>query len=138
MAASQLNVEVLSPAKPLANLKAYSLSVPGTLGTMEILPGHAALISEVEHGTLLVTQADGDTKPYFVAGGYVEVFNDKVTVLADVAEEPREIDRARAEDARKRALERLEKPGGETDLQRAQRALARAMSRILFFDLYGK
>jgi F-type H+-transporting ATPase subunit epsilon len=139
-----LDVHVLSPKKPLAHLKAKSVSLPGTAGYMEILPNHAPLISQIEIGYLKISQIVASPKPhpgdvqFFIAGGYVDVVNNKVTVLVDVAESPEEIDRKRAEDAKRRAEERLAKRESAIDLNRAQAALLRAMSRLNFLDMAGK
>jgi len=134
MAASgAIQVDLLSPARVMARVSAGKIIVPGINGELGILPGHAALVSELGVGVL--TLAGGDIKEgqsYFVAGGYVEVAGDHVTVLVDVVEKREEINLDRAEKARARALAILAKREGEVDYPRAQAALKRAEQRIAF------
>lgn len=127
---SQLEVQILSPAKVVAKVAAKQVQVPGALGYMGILPGHAALIAELGVGVLTVEGDGGTSTNYFVAGGYVDVANDKVTVLVDVVEKVSDIDMARAEKAKLRATERLERRAADVDMARAQAALARATERL--------
>jgi len=134
-----MNVQILSPRRPLARVKAKSVRVPGALGAMEILPGHAPLVSEMDIGYLRVGKtADSRSLRFFVVGGYVEVHGNDVTVLANIAETPEEIDKKRAEDARRRAEERLAKKEAHTDMNRAQAALLRALARLQFVDTIAK
>ena len=129
-----MRVEVLTPGRPVATVKAHGVSLPGTLGYMGILPGHASLVSELDAGELHIDKVDGgENLHYFLSGGYVEVHADKVTVLADVIESHSQIDVKRAEAARDRALGRLAgNAGGPVDADRAQNALKRAEARLLF------
>lgn len=131
-----LKVNIFSPAKVVAKVSATEVMVPGALGYLTILPGHARLVSELGVGELKVGGIDGGNggvETYFVAGGYVDVSQDDVTLLVDVIERPGEIDKNRAEQARQRALDRLDHKAG-VDVQRAQAALLRAEKRLL---LYG-
>ena len=133
---SDLDVSILSPAKVVTRVKATAVQLPGALCYMGILPGHARLISELGIGQLTldgVVAAEGQAGgklAYFVAGGYVDVGDDKVTVLVDVVERVADIDVARAEKAKQRAAERLESKASAVDLARAQAALARAQQRL--------
>lgn len=130
MAANEMQVQVLSPSKTVANVKAKGVNLPGTLGYMTILPDHAALISELDVGRLVVEKTErGEVLEYFIAGGYVSVENNKVMVLADTIEPVADIDGARAEKAKQRALDRLTSKDGEIDLERARIALRRAETR---------
>src|SRR6476469_5930615 len=122
--AEQLNVNILSPAKVVAKTTAQQVQAPGIMGYLGILPGHTRFITELGVGELTVDTGSGK-QTYFVAGGYVDVANDNVTVLVDVIEKPGDIDVARAEEAKRRALDRLEHKA-EIDVRRAQAALARA------------
>lgn len=128
---SELSVSILSPAKVVLKTKARQLQAPGVLGSLGILPGHTALVSELVLGELIVdsTEAQGRTA-YFISGGYLDIANDDVTVLVDVIEKVADIDSARAERARVRALERLEQRDEAIDMARAQAALARAQQRL--------
>src|SRR6266581_515663 len=93
--ADQLQLEVVTPERRVLSESVNSVTVPGRNGEMQILPGHAALISELQTGVLAYSQG-GATLQLHVSGGFIEVNNDRVSVLAEIAERPEEIDAARA------------------------------------------
>ena len=101
------------------------LIVPGSEGQLAILPRHAPLMTTLDYGELIFRRGTNETS-FAIGGGFLEVHSDKVTVLADVAENADEIDAERAEEARKRAEERLQNPNTDqtsVDLARAQACL---------------
>lgn len=107
-----------------------AVTVPGRSGEMGILPGHAALISELRSGVLSYAE-NGATFQLHVSGGFVEVNNDKVSVLAEVAERPEEIDAARARLAREHTEKQLSSwSGTEEDFEKARAKLERSMVRL--------
>lgn len=128
----EMNVELVSPAKSLAKVKATKLSVPGRDGYIGILPGHAALVTELGLGELTVEGPSIQPTSFLVYGGYLEVVNDQVIVLLDAAESKTDIDLVRAEKALKRATERLTSKDPSIDIIRAQLAQARAHARVRF------
>ena len=83
--AGTLQLEIATPERLALSQQADSVQIPGKDGYMGILPGHAALLSELGQGTLSFTQS-GKTGSFTVSGGYVEVRDDHVRVLADKAE----------------------------------------------------
>ncbi len=103
---------------------------PGVQGEMGILPRHAPLITALNAGELVFKQGD-EEQVFAIGGGYLEVLDDRVTVLADSAEHAAEIDVARAEAARERA-ERLlkEGPADPVDRQMIEGALRRSRVRL--------
>lgn len=121
-----LHFTLVTPERALAEERVDEVQIPGLGGYLGILPGHAALFSELGTGVLTITR-NGRFDTFVIAGGFVEIRDDAVRVLADVAEAPSDIDVARAEAAGKRAEERL--GGGEVDHTRAQAALERARTR---------
>jgi len=125
---AELQVSVLSPSKIVAKATTSYLQVPGIDGYLGILPGHTSFVTELGVGELKI--GEGNKEVYFVAGGYLDVNNDKVTVMVDVAEPLLNIDRKRAEEAKKRALQRLEQKKADVDIARAQAALMRAQVRL--------
>jgi len=131
-----MQVEVLSPSRILAKVTASGLQVPGYLGQLGILPGHAPMITELGVGILRVDKADKSPPlHFFIAGGYLEISNDHAKVLVDVVEKPEEIDRARVEQARARAMGRLTDTKSDIiDLGRARKALQRADARLAFLE----
>ncbi|GIW10476.1 MAG: F0F1 ATP synthase subunit epsilon [Chloroflexi bacterium] len=102
---------------------------PGVEGQLGILPHHTPLVTLLEPGELIVRRGDQEVS-LFVSGGFLEVRPDKVVVLADVAERAEEIDVARAEEARRRAEERLRERPRDLDLMRAEMALRRSLVRL--------
>ena len=129
--ADQLSLEVATPTRLVVSELVDEVVAPGSLGYFGVLPGHAPFLTTLGVGELMYRM--GREERYLaVSGGFAEVRNDKVIVLADAAEFPQEIDVARAERARARAEQRLQGRGTETevDYQRAGRALARAQTRL--------
>lgn len=129
-----LHVEVVTAERELYNGEANLVSAPGSEGRLGILPRHAALLTTLAPGELRI-ELNGAEEPLFVSGGFLEVSNDSVTVLADTAEHAEEIDEARAEEARRRAEERLQNVQSETERVELQAALERAISRIRVAEL---
>ena len=131
--AGKLKLMVVTPERQVAAADADEVQLPGELGYLGILPGHAPLISEVAPGE--VSYRNGNqTKRLAVAWGFVEVLQTKVTILAEAAEKAEEIDTARAEAAKKKAEAELQKSGLEIN-EEAQEALQRAQARL---DVAGK
>ena len=128
--AEQLQLEVVTPERRVLSEPVSSVTVPGRNGEMQILPGHAALISELKTGVLAYNQ-DGTTQQLHVSGGFVEVSDDRVSVLAEIAERPEEIDAARARLARDHTEKQLSAwSGTEEDFEKARVKLERSMVRL--------
>ena len=105
---AKLTVEIVTPEKRILSVQADEAIVPGGRGLFGVRPGHTPFLSLMQPGTL--TLVDGTRREsYFVAGGFVEVGNDKVLVLADAAENVTGID---VEAARRRMLEAQERLKG--------------------------
>ena len=124
-----MHVEVVTAERELYNGEADELIAPGTEGELGILPRHAALLSTLKAGQLRI-KLNGAEQPLFVSGGFLEVSNNQATVLADTAEHAEEIDQARAEEARRRAQERLAQTTSNTERAELQAALQRAIERL--------
>jgi F-type H+-transporting ATPase subunit epsilon len=107
---------------------------PGALGELGILPRHMPLLTPLKAGTVKVRN-DNDEQFFFVAGGFLEVRPDQVTILADAAERADDIDEARAEEARRRAAQLLEEKVAAVDAAAASAALARAEARLRLAEL---
>ncbi len=100
-----------------------------TEGEIGIYKGHVPMTVIVNPGVLTISEADRPRNAALHAG-FVEILQDRVTILAEVIEWPEEIDRKRAEEAKNRAEERLRVKAAETDVVRAETALRRAIARI--------
>tara|TARA_B110000263_G_scaffold172096_1_gene150048 strand:+ start:217 stop:645 length:429 start_codon:yes stop_codon:yes gene_type:complete len=108
------------------------LVVPGSDGQLAILPRHAPLMTTLDYGELIFKKGSEETS-FAISGGFLEVHSDKVTILADVAENADQIDIERAKEARKRAQDRINDAQNEqliVDLARAQASLQRALLRL--------
>jgi F-type H+-transporting ATPase subunit epsilon len=128
--ADRLSLELATPTRMVVAETVDEVVVPGSEGYFGVLPGHAPLLATLGIGELTY-RIGREERHVAVAGGFAEVRNDKVIVLADTAELPQDIDRARAERARDRAEQRLSgRSQEETDYMRAGAALARALTRI--------
>src|SRR5215204_4646808 len=97
--AEKIQLEVVTPERRVLAEPVDMVTVPGLGGELGILPGHTPLISQLQTGVLSYTTA-GRTLQLHVSGGFLEVRDDHVSVLAEVAERPEEIDAARARLAR--------------------------------------
>jgi len=102
---------------------------PGIDGELAVLPHHAPLMTMLQPGELRVRKG-GEEILMAVTGGFLEVRPDRVTVLADAAERAEDIDAARAEEAKRRAEERLSGKISEGDMARAEAALRRSLLRL--------
>ena len=128
--AERLTLELATPTRMVVAETVDEVVVPGSEGYFGVLPGHAPLLATLGIGELTY-RIGRDERHVAVAGGFAEVRNDKVIVLADTAELPQDIDRARAERARERAEQRLSgRTQDEVDYTRAAAALARALTRL--------
>jgi len=124
-----LSLEVATPARLVVAETVDEVVIPGSQGYFGVLPGHAPLLATLGIGEL--TYRKGGVQFHLaLTGGFAEVRNDKVIVLAENAERPDEIDRDRAQASRLRAEQRLSGREGEVDYARAQAALARALIRL--------
>ena len=129
-----LHVEVVTAEHEIYNGEADMVVAKGTEGVLGILPRHAALLTTLAIGEMRIKLGDAE-EPLFVSGGFLEVRDNVVTVLADTAEHAEEIDEARAEEARRRAQERLEQAISDVDRAEMLGALERAINRIKVAEL---
>jgi F-type H+-transporting ATPase subunit epsilon len=129
--ADTFQLEIVTPEKKVVATAAEEIQIPGKGGYLGILPGHAPLITELAVGEITFRDASGSAEQRLaVAWGFAEVLPDKVTILAETAERPSEIDVARAREAKTRAEERLASGDTTVDVERALDALQRAETRI--------
>ena len=124
-----VQVRVVSVEASLFEGEADFLLCRGTEGELGILPRHSPLLTALKPG-LLTVRSGGDTQELFVGGGFLEILPDRVTVLADVAERADEIDEQAAEQARKRAEERLSGDLSPDEQRQIQLLLEQAEERL--------
>ena len=125
-----LYVEIVAPNGRIFQGEAQGVRAPGVEGSFEVLNNHAPMIAAFGVGPIRVTSASGDEIVYATSGGFVEVLDNHVTVLAETAEPASGIDVERARAAEERALERLRASEEEVDRRRAESALERARNRV--------
>ncbi|MCL5967502.1 MAG: ATP synthase F1 subunit epsilon [Firmicutes bacterium] len=106
----------------------------GSEGDLGVLAHHMPLVTAVLPCVLHVVETDGTRRRFALGGGFLEVGREETVVLADTAEPSEQINRSRAEDARRRAQERIDRGGVDLDLARARAALARAEARLGALD----
>jgi F-type H+-transporting ATPase subunit epsilon len=127
--AETFQLEIVTPEKLVVKDVAEEAQIPGKSGYLGILPGHAPLITELAVGEITYKSA-GTTKHISVAWGFAEVLPTKVTILAETAERPEEIDVARAQKAKERCERELNSGRTDIDYDAVQAALERAETRL--------
>jgi F-type H+-transporting ATPase subunit epsilon len=127
--AEVFQLEIVTPEKKVVDTAAEEVQIPGKNGYLGILPGHAPLITELAVGEITFRTGSGE-EHLAVAWGFAEVLPDKVTVLAESAERPSEIDVERSRKAKERAEQLLSSGDTSVDVERALEALARAEARL--------
>jgi F-type H+-transporting ATPase subunit epsilon len=126
---SSLQLHVVSADRALVNATVDEVEIPGAEGYFGVLPGHTPMLATLQVGQLSYRQGQ-ETHYLAIAFGFAEVQPTQVTILAEIAEPAAEIDVARAEAARKRAEDRLNKPTVDMDFERARIAMLKALVRL--------
>ncbi len=129
MAGDSIQLAVVTPVNQLLSETVTEVQLPGADGYLGVLPGHAPLITELGIGELTYKTANGQAGLLAIIRGFAEVLPERVSVLAEIAERPEDIDANRAQQALKRAQERIA-AGGDIDWERASASLQRALVRV--------
>lgn len=124
---SKMHLDIVTPERKVYSEEVDMIVTRAAGGDIGILPKHAPLVSPLGVTTVRVKK-DGKEESIAVNGGFLEVRPDRVTILAETAELPGQIDLERAKAAKERAEKRLQ--AGDGDLKRAEHALKRALNRI--------
>jgi F-type H+-transporting ATPase subunit epsilon len=122
-------LEIVTPEKRVVDTAAEEVQIPGKNGYLGVLPGHAPLITELAVGEITY-RSQAKEEHLAVAWGFAEVLPDKVTILAETAEKPAEIDVERARKAKQRAEQRLTSGDTNVDVDRALNAVQKADTRL--------
>ncbi len=126
----KIDLEIVTPERLVLSVTAEEVILPGSEGYLGVLPGHAPLLTALAAGE--VSYRVGGVWQYLaVSGGFVEVLRDRVSMLAETAERPDEIDVDRALAAKKRAEGDLAQATGESEMRRAQERIAKADARLM-------
>lgn len=126
--AKTLHVEIVSPSGSVFRGEASGVRAPGVEGSFEVLYNHAPMIAAFEVGPIFVSTASGDKVVFATSGGFLEVLDNSVTVLAETAEPASDIDVERAREAEERAVAALKNVSPE-ERQKYEAALERARNR---------
>lgn len=127
-------VKIITPDRIFYTGEAEMIEFMTTSGQIGVYKNHIPLTTVLAPGAVMIHEADGE-KVAAVHAGFAEVLPDQVTLLAEIAEWPEEIDENRAEAAKKRAEDRLQAKTTDVDLARAEFALRKALTRINVKDM---
>jgi len=133
---STIQVEVVSAEESIFSGAAKFVALPGEAGELGILPGHVPLITRIKPGAVRIEKADGGEEFVFVAGGILEVQPKLVTVLSDTAIRGKDLDEAKANEARKVAEEAVKNAKSDVDLAKATSELAVMAAQIAALRKY--
>ncbi len=122
-------LDIVTAERVVYSKEVNSVVAPGTEGELGILPHHSTLMTSLTEGELRINEG-GEEILMAISGGFMEVRPDRIIVLADSAERDDEIDLSRAEEAKRRAEERLSRPITEIDKTQAEAALHRSLIRL--------
>jgi F-type H+-transporting ATPase subunit epsilon len=123
-------VRILTPLGEVARMAATYLRVPTADGLLGVMAGHAPLVAQIAIGPLRVTEPEGNDRWFATATGVLRVTGEEALLLVEAAEEADTIDVERARRALERAQQRMRRRPPETDISRAELALARALNRL--------
>lgn len=129
MAENLFDLQIITPDRVFYEGKASMLELNTTEGEVGIYKNHVPMTLIIAPGAATITE-ENDKKEAAIHAGFIEILQDKITVLAEIAEWPEEIDVKRAEEAKIRAERRINEHKSDTDLCRAETALSRAIARI--------
>ena len=134
MTEEKLNLELVSPEKLILSKSVDMITVSGTEGDFGVLPGHTALVSSIRPG-LLQIEADKDVEIFFISGGFIEVIEDKVSILATDVISPNDINVAECEDKIKKYNEKIEASENEVDTKSFLKSIAKYQAMIDFKNI---
>jgi F-type H+-transporting ATPase subunit epsilon len=124
-----INLEIVTPSKMVFSDDVKSFTAPGEVGSFQILPHHAAFITNLVPGKVKFITKDNDEKIFATSGGVVEVHNNKISMLAETMEAKEDIDVHRALAAKEKAEKLIAAEHG-TELEKAKGKLQRALNRL--------
>ncbi len=125
----KIQLDIVTPERKLVSELVDEVTAPGSNGYFGVLPGHTHFLATLKLGEICYRQ-ENQQKHLAVFWGYAEVMQDRVTILAQIAEKADEIDLERAQAAKLRAEQRLASHGENIDFDRAQIALQKALIRL--------
>lgn len=130
MAENNFSLRIICPDRVFYEGEAHMLELNTMEGEVGIYKNHVPMTMIIAPGPMTITPGEGEKKVAALHAGFIEVLPDRITVMAEVAEWPDEIDVKRAEDAKDRAQRRIQEHKADVDIARAEAALSRALTRI--------
>jgi len=130
MADKLLKLDIVTPVRVVFSGEVASFSAPGVMGSFQVLWNHAPMIAEISIGEAKLLQGDGNEIRFATSGGYVEVLDNHITMIAETAERSDEIDQGRARAAGEKAREKLTGKILQSEIEEIKAAAERARNRI--------
>src|SRR5690349_6441447 len=133
-----IKVDVVSAVEQICSGEAKFVALPGEAGELGILPGHTPLITRIRPGAVRIESENGEEEFVFVAGGILEVQPGAVTVLADTAIRGKELDEAKATEAKRLAEDAMKNAKSDIDFAKAQSEFAAMAAQIAALRKYRR
>jgi F-type H+-transporting ATPase subunit epsilon len=124
------HLEIVTPRRIVFSGEVLSMSAPGLIGGFQVLHNHAPFLSSLKEGEIKLIEHSGSENHYATSGGFIEVRDNKVILLAETVERVDEINIERAKASRDRAQKRIVDKSPDIDIDRAKLAFSRAVNRL--------
>ena len=130
----KLNLEVVSPERLIMSKSVDMVSISGTEGDFGVLPGHTALVSSIRPGFLQI-EADKEVEKFFISGGFIEVIENQVSILANDVIAPNDINVSECEDKIKKCNDEIDSSKNELDKKPVLKSIAKYQAMIDFKNI---
>jgi F-type H+-transporting ATPase subunit epsilon len=132
------HLDVVSAEESLFSGRVSHLQVSGQEGELGIMPGHTPLLTPIKPGMVKMVKQHGDEEVFYISGGFLEVQPGGVTVLADTAIRGQDLDKAKAEEAKRTAQEQMSNPSKDIDYALVTAQLAQAIAKLRVIKMLRK
>lgn len=132
-----LHLEIVTPEKVVYRNEVDEIIAPTTNGQIAILPNHVALLTQIIPGEIVIKKGK-DEQPLAITGGFLEIINNKVTILADYAVRAEEIEVLKVEEAKRKAEKRMEEKISAEDLAKGEAEMIRAITQLRVATKYKR
>ncbi|MGC9403242.1 MULTISPECIES: F0F1 ATP synthase subunit epsilon [Vibrio] len=132
------HLDVVSAEQRIYSGQARSIQISGEKGDLGVLAGHTPLLTTIRPGMVRIVSKKGDEEIIYLSGGVLEVQANDVTILADTAVRGKDLDLAKAEEAKRRAEELINQPYGDVDFAKASAELAKAVAQLKVIELVNR
>jgi F-type H+-transporting ATPase subunit epsilon len=130
-----LRVNIVTPERPFLDQECVSVTVPGVMGEMQILGGHAAILAELKAGLMSFQKSDQEIERFMIGEGFVEVDHDQVNILCEQARHKGEVDKDQEESLFLELKEKISKlDEDDAEQKRYLAALSRCVARLSLFE----